>query len=148
MGLDQLPTLATMQAQRRAVAKADLPTRLDAKTAADRSDAKALQQWAHAVRARDRETCRVCQRKTVRTVALDPRRGEAHHLRPRSCLVTRTDVRNGVWTCLACHKLLTGHKLFPVGQGADSTFKAGRTGKTFLNGDSLTLTFVSKRPDP
>ena len=146
--LDRLPTLAEVQADRASRPNwKSSTTRLAAKTAADTDDAKLLEAWRKAVAFRDRGRCRVCGCRTMVTVALVPNRREIHHLRPRSCKVTRTDPRNGVTTCLRCHQLLTRHKLFPLGKGADATFKAGRTGKTFLNGDSLSLTFVSTRPE-
>ena len=144
--LANLPTLAEAQQTRRAVPKHAMTSRLDAKTAADKDDAKLLREWAKFVRLRDGGKCRVCKVKTVTTLELHPRRGEAHHLRPRSCLVTRTDVRNGIWVCLSCHQKLTKHQLFPLGQGPDALFTAGRTKARFLNGASLQLTFVAKKP--
>jgi ribosomal protein L37AE/L43A len=145
--LSSLPTLGDLQRTPRATPKDQLPSRLDTKTAADTDDAKALEQWAKKVRHRDRERCRVCGVKTVRTLALDPKRGEAHHLRPRSCQVTRTDVRNGIWTCLSCHQKLTRHKLFPIGTGA-MVFRVGRgiTAKSYLDG-TCDLKFKEKKPD-
>jgi ribosomal protein L37AE/L43A len=143
MGLADLKTLAELSAVRRAVPKHELRSRLDEKTATDKDDAKQLQVWARAVRARDKETCRVCHRKTLRTLELDPRRGEAHHIVSRTNPVIRVDVRNGLWTCGRCHSLLTRHKLFVIGT-ARQMFVAGRTGKSYLNGDDLGLQFKAK----
>jgi ribosomal protein L37AE/L43A len=143
MGLADLPTLADEQTRRRATPKYAIPTRLEEKIAADKTDAKALEQWAHAVRRRDRERCRVCGIRTVRTLELDPRRGEAHHIVSRTNPVIRVDVRNGLWTCGKCHSLLTRHKLFVIGT-ARQMFVAGRTGKSYLNGDDPGLQFKAK----
>jgi hypothetical protein len=147
MGLaERLPTLAELQRERRAVPKYDIPTSLDTKTASDKDDAKLLEQFKKAVAFRDRGRCRVCGRKTIATVELVANRREIHHLRPRSCKVTRYDRRNGVVVCHVHHTQLTRHQLFVV-QIAALMFQVGRgiTAKSYLNSDAP-LTFTEKRP--
>ena len=143
--LDRLPTLAEVSARRRATPKHAIPTRLDTKTATDKDDARALEVWRRAVARRDRHRCRVCGCKTVATLALDPRRGEAHHIVSRTNPVTRTDVRNGLHVCLKDHQRLTRHQLFVVGT-ASQMFQAGTAGKWYLDA-TCALTFTPTKPD-
>ena len=146
MGLiHRLPTLAEVNALRRATPKDAIPTRLDVKTAADKDDAQQLEAWRHAVARRDRHRCRVCGCKTVKTLALDPKRGEAHHIVSRTNPVTRTDVRNGIHVCLRDHQRLTRHQLFVVGTAAHM-FQAGKTGHWYLDA-TCALTFAPTKPE-
>ena len=115
MHFRSLPTLATVQATPRAKLKKDLPTALDRKMAADTDDAAKLRIWATQVKARAEGRCRVCKVKTIATLALDPKRGEAHHIVSRSFKATRYDKRNGVWCCKKCHDRFKAHTLKVVG---------------------------------
>jgi hypothetical protein len=66
-------------------------------------EAKQLRIWAQAVKARDRWICRQSGRRVLSTRALDPRRGEAHHIVSRSDAAVRFDVRNGLCLSLESH---------------------------------------------
>jgi hypothetical protein len=103
MNITDLPSMGEVNAQRRAVPKWQIPTRLETKTADAKDDKHVLETWKQAVKARDKSRCRVCGRKTVVTLALDPKRGEAHHIAGRADKAVRTDVRNGLHCCLLCH---------------------------------------------
>ena len=144
MGLADLKTLAEISAVRRATPKAELPSRLDTKVASTKDDAKLLREWARYVRLRDDGKCRVCGIKTLQTLELDPRRGEAHHIVSRTNQTIRTDVRNGLHVCLRCHHRFTARTLFVVGT-AKQMYQVGRTGRWYLNGNEA-LTFSAKHP--
>lgn len=105
---DGLPTLAEMQAQRRAVPKAALRTRLQTKVATARDEKKLEAAWIRAVWTRDQGRCRWCKRRCLKTLALDPARGEVHHVSGRVVKAIRWDRRNGALLCLACHERITG----------------------------------------
>jgi predicted restriction endonuclease len=145
MGLADLPTLADIQTQRRAVPKHAMSSRLDEKTTSDKDDARQLETWRKAVARRDRNRCRVCGCLTIATLELVKNRREIHHLRSRTDPVVRHDPRNGITTCKVHHDQLTRHKLFPVQKAADM-FAAGRTQKKYLDGDKP-LIFVTKNPE-
>lgn len=138
MSLRDLPTIAQIAAERAGQACAKGPTRLDVKAQADTSDAANLRRWAAAVKLRDKGRCRVCAIRTIATLALDPKRGEAHHLISRSVKVIRHDVRNGLWTCARHHQRLTRHQLIVVATAAQR-FVVG--GVSYVNGDDPGLTF-------
>ncbi len=147
MGVADLLTLAQAQAARAGKPNWKSPiTRLDEKTAAKRDDAKLLETWKRKVRYRDRGHCRVCKIKTVTTLALDPKRGEAHHIVSRTCPAVRYDVRNGLHVCAKCHSLLTRHKLFVVGTAAQMFTAGDQKTKSYLNGSEPDLRFVERKP--
>lgn len=125
MSLADLPTLAEVQAERAGRPNWKPSTRLEDRVEANTRDAQQLEQWRCRVRFRDRERCRVCGVRTVRTRALDPKRGEAHHIVSRTNPVTRYDVRNGVHVCLACHQQFKKHRLFVTGTPGQR-FTAGK----------------------
>ncbi len=108
MSLSDLPTLAEMDAARRGQPLTKGATRLATKTAVVKSDAAQLRFWAQAVKRRDHGRCRVCHVRTIVTVALDPKRGEAHHIVSRTVKAVRVDPRNGLWVCLRCHSRFRG----------------------------------------
>lgn len=121
MGIfDSLPTLA--EQGRCAVPKHAMRSRLEEKTDARKSDAKAEDTWRKAVRKRDGMKCRWCRREVVVSLALLPERAEVHHLTPREHKPTRWDARNGCLLCASCHQRITG----AVG-GEKATVIAGRT---------------------
>lgn len=63
-----------------------------------------------AVWARDKGFCQCCGVKCLKTIAADPKRGEVHHLKPRSTSPEkRYDVDNGQLLCLICHTKATRH---------------------------------------
>jgi hypothetical protein len=144
MGLADLPTLADIQHTRRATPKHALVSRLDTKTAADKDDARQLEAFRRAVVQRDRGRCRVCGCRTVKTLALEPRRREVHHLISRTNPVTRYDPRNGITVCHLDHRRLTGHRLFVIGK-ASEMFQAGKVPKWYLDAN-CPLQFTEKRP--
>ena len=148
MSVADLPTLAEVQAERAGRPNwKPTTTRAEEKQTSDRADAVKLARWADQVRYRDRERCRVCGVKTVRTIALDPKRGEAHHIVSRTNPVTRYDVRNGLHVCLRHHQQLTRHRLFVSGT-SDQRFTAGKgiTAKRYLDANQA-LVFTSDRPE-
>jgi hypothetical protein len=144
MSFANLPTLAEISATRRAVPKHELRSRLDEKTTSDKDDARQLEAFRRAVVQRDRGRCRVCGCRTVKTLALDPKWREVHHLISRTNPVTRYDPRNGITVCHADHRRLTSHRLFVVGT-ASEMFQAGKVPKWYLNADGP-LQFTEKRP--
>jgi len=144
--LAHVPTAAEVAADRQGKPLWKSPiTRLDAKTAADKDDAKLLDQWRKAVRFRDRGRCRCCGVKTVTTIDRDPKRGEAHHIVTRADAAVRTDPRNGLWLCLSCHQRLQGRgrRLHVVGK-ASQLFTAAN-GKSYLDA-TYALTFTEAKP--
>lgn len=77
---------------------------------------------------RDKDRCRCCGRKVVKTLSRVPERGEVHHLHGRVGDL-RFEVRAAILACLTCHEKLTGkvneHRLvaipsktFTIRQGA------------------------------
>ena len=73
------------------------------KKAARLLDQKMLRAWAFAVKVRDGWRDRKTGRRVLRTLSLDPDRGEAHHIEPREHTATRYDPRNGLTLSLATH---------------------------------------------
>jgi hypothetical protein len=144
MGLADLQTLGDLQRTRRAVPKHALPTRLDTKAAADQDDAQQLEAFRRAVVHRDRGRCRVCGCRTVKTLALDPKRREVHHICSRTNPVTRYDPRNGITVCHRDHRRLTAHHLFVIGK-ASEMFQAGKVPKWYLDA-SCPLQFTETKP--
>lgn len=96
------------QRQRMACPKSATPSRLEQKTAKDKDDATKLAQWRAEVRDRDEGKCRCCDMKTIKTISLHPRRGEANHVAGRDDRAVRYDTRNGIHLCLRCHERCTG----------------------------------------
>jgi len=136
----KLPSAAEVNAKPHATPKHAMTTRLHVKAAKDKDDEKKLEQWKKDVGIRDKWTCRVCGIKTVKTMELDPKRGEAHHIAGRADKAVRYDVRNGLHCCLACHQKFTLGKLF-ISQIAKFLFKVGQ--KTYING-SKQVTFSER----
>jgi hypothetical protein len=143
MSLADLPTMAEVHAARRGRPLTKGATRLATKTVAVASDAAQLRRWAQTVKRRDRGRCRVCHVRTIVTLALHPKRGEAHHIVSRTVKAVRVDPRNGLWVCLRCHSRFRGigGRLQVVGTPAQ-VFVVN--GVRYLNGDeSLTFREVS-----
>jgi 5-methylcytosine-specific restriction endonuclease McrA len=68
--------------------------------------------FRQAVWTRDKSKCQRCGVKVIKTLALDAKRGEVHHLKPRSLDPgKRYDVNNGQLVCALCHQKLTRHEL-------------------------------------
>lgn len=133
-------TLNSRQTERYAEAKSEMDTRLDVKSAKDKDDEKQLDAWRKGLRLRAKGRCQHCGIKTVKTLALDPKRGEGHHLVGRADKALRYDLRNGLHLCLKCHTAITTGKLF-VQQLAKHLFKLGD--RTLVNG-AKPVTFTEK----
>ena len=64
---------------------------------------------------RDLGVCRNCERTVIRSLELIAKRGEAHHIIPRSVEAVRYDVRNGILLCFICHEKATRYELRIIG---------------------------------
>lgn len=103
MGLADLPYLNTQPA--RAVPKGKTRVEL-------RAEAKPLttineQQFRAAVWKRDKDRCRSCGRKVLKTLSRVPERGEVNHIHGRIGDL-RFEVRAALLMCLQCHERFTG----------------------------------------
>ena len=85
-------------------------TRLQDKTADDKADKKAWEACRQAVWKRDEHKCRACGIRLVKTLGLNHKRYECHHLRPRRVLsdADRVNPMCCVALCLGCHADLKG----------------------------------------
>ncbi len=106
MGIADLPTLAEMQALRRAPQKG--PSRLQLKAAIVKDEKKEEARWKKDVWKRDGSECRWCHRKVVKALELVPNRGECHHIEGRENRTVRWDRRNALLLCASCHERVTG----------------------------------------
>jgi len=110
MSIQDLPTLAELQATPRATPKRELETRLDraiANKIARLEDERELRRWAIAVKERDHWRDRKTGQRLHRRLELDPLRAEAHHVVSRDDWAVRHDIRNGLTVSLATHDALT-----------------------------------------
>ena len=105
---DSLPTMAEMDAQRRAKPKGAEPSRLQVKEAKAKDERKEETAWKQAIWKRDGSECRWCHRAVRRCLDLVPDRGECHHVSGRVVRAIRWDCRNGLLVCATCHERLTG----------------------------------------
>jgi 5-methylcytosine-specific restriction endonuclease McrA len=104
-GLAGLGYLNQAQQQRRATEKG--PTRLEAKMAAKPLTVVDEKAFRASVWRRDRNRCRSCGRKVLKTLALVPERGEVHHIHSRVGDL-RHDARAAILVCKQCHERITG----------------------------------------
>lgn len=114
MPIEDLPTLAQLQATPRALRKDQLESKLDraiSSKAARLLDAKKLRAWAHAVKERDRWRDRKTKLRVRRCLELDPLRAEAHHIVSKDDWAVRYDERNGLCLSLETHDAVTTGKL-------------------------------------
>lgn len=128
---DALPTMAEMNAKPRACPKGE--TRLDAKKAASKADAKAEARFLQIVRARDKLRCRCCARAVVVTLTLCQERAEVHHLHGRLGQF-RFDDRFALLLCGQCHQRVTGKvndRLFIVQKARD--MYTGSEGRSLID---------------
>lgn len=139
MNLDDLPYLNAEQRRRRPNAK--LRSRLDEKVALKRDTARLDIAFRLKVWRRDAGKCRVCGVTVKRTLELDPKRGEVHHVARRDNRAVKFDARNGLLVCGTCHEALTRYRLQVVGTAVDTFIVDG---KTYLNADRP-LRFVRRR---
>lgn len=114
MAIEDLPTLAQLQATPRATPKHEMETKLDraiASRAARLEDEKQLRIWARAVKERDHWRDRKTKQRVRRCLELDPLRAEAHHIVSKDDWAVRYDTRNGLCLSLATHMLVERNKL-------------------------------------
>lgn len=112
--IEDLLTLAEANAVPHATPKHQLETRLDraiANKTARLLDERKLRAWAFAVKDRDHWRDRKTGRRVLRTISLDPDRGEAHHVITRDDWTVRYDIRNGICLSLATHDAVTRGQL-------------------------------------
>ncbi len=128
-----LPTLAEVNAVRRAVPKGLEPSRLQVKVAKAKDETKLEAAWKKAVWKRDGGACRWCKRKVRRCLDLVPDRGEVHHVSGRVVALIRWDRRNGVLLCASCHERITGKVAEKHVVASRSTFVVDHV--SYLNAD-------------
>jgi 5-methylcytosine-specific restriction endonuclease McrA len=84
--------------------KWELQSRLTDRIAQKQVAQKLARAFKAAVWARDQGRCQRCGIRVIKTLALDPKRGEIHHVHPRSTAPSRKfDVNNAVLWCRKCH---------------------------------------------
>jgi len=127
---DDLPTLDAASRTKRRNRKG--ATRLEAKIAAKADTRRLDAGFRAAVWRRDGGKCRVCGVTVKRTLELDPRRGEVHHLTKRYHKAVIFDRRNGLLVCCQDHHRLTIGTIQIV-RAAAFTFELD--GRTYLNAD-------------
>ncbi len=108
------PTMAEVNAQRRAVPKGQIQTHLATKIAKDKEEKAAERKWRAACIKRDGKICRCCGRVVVAQLELAPNRLEVHHLTRRAEQATRWDVRNGIVLCQLDHSRVTRYEVVLV----------------------------------
>ncbi len=92
------------------------PTKLDIKVLKVKTTMSRWNDCRAIVDKRDGGKCRVCKKPVVKTIALDPKRAEHHHLcKRRKEKALLTDARNVILVHLSCHQKLEKHDLIPVG---------------------------------
>lgn len=128
-----LPTMAEVNAVRRAVPKSELPTRLDraqSKKKAVAQDRRLLTEWARQVKDRDEWKDRYTGKKVRGTRLLSPDAAHAHHVEPCANKDVRHDTRNGITLSFTTHDLVERNKLRIVG-----TVWFTVNGKRYINCD-------------
>lgn len=104
-----LGTLADVQP---ATQKWAMKSRLTDSIAAQKADEKALREFRAAVWTRDKGLCRLCGVKVIKTLSLNPRRGEVHHLRGRHVAPEdRYNVKKALLLCARCHEQAQRHQV-------------------------------------
>lgn len=107
------------------------PSRIDDRVKYRRDNDRQSTAFRQKVWQRDHGCCRCCGRAVLRTIELDPRRGECHHIVRREHRATRYDPRNGVLLCLSpCHEAVTRHEIRITGQHRFTI-----EGQDYLNAD-------------
>lgn len=129
MGLfDSLPTLGEIQGLRRAVPKYAEKSRLQAKREKTTDHRKTWDAVTREIWMRDHGRDRLTRRKVKKTIALDPLRGEVHHVVSRDDRAVRYDRRNLLLLSLETHGRVERHELRIVG-----THWFTINGKTYVN---------------
>lgn len=95
---------------RTAKQKWEMSSRLKDRTAEKKQADALAKAFRAAVWARDKGKCQRCGVKVLKTLALDARRGEVHHKKPRSTSPElKYDVNHAELLCLSCHQKATRH---------------------------------------
>jgi hypothetical protein len=108
MSIDDLPTLADVQAERASKPNWKPKTRLEAYV--DDEKPRTLideQAFKREVWTRDQYHCRCCGRQVIKTLSRVPERGEVHHCHGRGKDL-RFESRAALLVCATCHERLTG----------------------------------------
>jgi hypothetical protein len=105
--LDNLPTLAEVEAMRRGKPIAKGSTRLQDTVKERKLTTVTAKDFKHAVWTRDKNRCRCCGRKVLKTISRVPERGEVHHVHGRTGDL-RFEANTALLLCLACHERVTG----------------------------------------
>jgi 5-methylcytosine-specific restriction endonuclease McrA len=109
-GLSSLGTLVDAQKARRAQPKP--ATRLELAMGKQKQAEREMRLFKADIWFRDKSRCRICHCKVVKSLQLQPIRGEVHHIHPRSLAKTkRLDVNNAILVCALCHVKLTRHEI-------------------------------------
>jgi len=108
MSFANLPTMAEVNAVRRAKPKGAEPSRLQVKTAKVKDETKEEKRWKKEVWKRDGSKCRWCGRRVRACLELAADRGEVHHVAGRVVQAIKWDRRNGLLLCASDHERITG----------------------------------------
>jgi len=118
MKIEDLLTLAEVNAVPHATPKSELATRLDRaldNKAARLMDQRLLRSWAFKVKECGRWKDAKTGQRLRRCLDLDPLRAEAHHIVSRDDWNVRYDVRNGLCLSLETHDAITHGRLVVEG---------------------------------
>ena len=128
-----LPTLASVNATRRAKPKGSEPTRKQVKAKRERVESKAVKAIRLAVFERDRNLCRCCGHRKAESM---------HEIRPRS-LGGKVSLENSIGSCgsgtTGCHGLMQAHRIRVIGRNANRTLQfapADAAARDWMNGDT------------
>ena len=88
--------------------KGATPSRREVKAEKRTDEARLEKVWHKAIKKRDGDTCRWCERKVMDCLERVPERREHHHVSGRVVVAIRWDVRNGLQLCGSCHDRVTG----------------------------------------
>jgi hypothetical protein len=131
--LADLGTLDRADQRERVKQKHEIPTRSDERADKDRSSAKAWRECCRKVDLRDGDICQSCGCTTVRSLKLQPKRGEhAHIVRRRKEAAIMFDPRNVFKACHECHTKFDRHQL-RIEQHRRDYFEYG--GVAYVNAD-------------
>lgn len=125
----QIPTMAEIEALRRGKPIEKGKSRLESKADEKKYTIVDERAFTTTVWTRDKNRCRCCERKVLKTLSLVPERGEVHHCNGRRGDL-RFEDRAALLLCSTCHGRVTGRindRLFVV-----------PTRKFLLHGESFT----------
>lgn len=110
-----LPTPEEARSLRPLKQKHEQPSQLDVKTAKAKDDKAAEKKWRAAVWNRDKGKSRFSGKKVKATMALDPMRGERHHIVGKADRRVRWDPRNALLLELEIHQKVERNEIKIVG---------------------------------